>query len=203
MMGGPKEADARGAPLEPLGHELVGTLAKNHGAFLGFLEKRVGSRDVAEDLLQGAFARGLSKLATLESEERALAWFYRVLRNAVIDHHRRGGANERALSGLARELREDVEPDFDSRNAPCGCVGTLAGALKLEYSEALQRIELDGVSVQEFAAEAGITANNAGVRLFRARAALRERVASSCGSCAEHGCIDCTCRPQAVGSREP
>ena len=38
-----------------------------------------------------------------------------------------------------------------------------------------------------------ITANNAGVRVFRARQALRKRVVSWCGSCAERGCIDCTC----------
>ena len=42
-------------------------------------------------------------------------------------------------------------------------------------------------------AEAGLTANNAGVRVFRAREALRRQVARACGTCAEHGCLDCTC----------
>jgi hypothetical protein len=39
----------------------------------------------------------------------------------------------------------------------------------------------------------GLSANNAGVRVFRARAALRSQVTRSCGSCATHGCLDCTC----------
>jgi RNA polymerase sigma-70 factor (ECF subfamily) len=153
----------------------------------------VGRRDVAEDLLQEAFARGLDKLPALANEESAVAWFYRVLRNGIVDHHRRSGVSERALSAFARELEQHVEPDLDTRNAVCRCVALLSGTLKPEYAEALRRVDVDGVSVRELAAEAGITANNAGVRVFRAREALRKLVVRSCGTCAEHGCLDCTC----------
>ena len=176
------------------GGETVAVLVENHRAFLGYLEKRIGRRDVAEDVLQEAFARGLEKLPQLGSDESAVAWFYRVLRNAVIDHYRRGGASERALSALARDLEKTTEPDLDTRNVVCQCVARVANTLKPEYADALRRVEVDGVPVQEFAREAGITPNNAGVRLFRAREALRKRVAQSCGTCAEHGCVDCTCR---------
>ncbi|HWE25913.1 MAG TPA: sigma-70 family RNA polymerase sigma factor [Myxococcales bacterium] len=167
-------------------------LVENRRAFLSFLEKRVGHRDVAEDVLQEAFARSLDKFP-LGSDESAVAWFYRVLRNAVVDHYRRAGASDRALATLARELDEHTEPDLDERNAVCRCVARLSETLKEEYALALRRIDVDGVSVQDYAAEAGITANNAGVRVFRARQALRKRVVHWCGSCAERGCIDCTC----------
>ena len=181
-------------PVEvPLDRDAVSVLVENHRAFLAFLEKRVGRRDVAEDILQDAFARGLDKLPDFATDESAVAWFYRVLRNALVDHFRRGGASERAASALAREVDQQVEPDLDTRNAICRCVARLSATLKPEYAEALRRVEVDGISVQQFAAEAGITANNAGVRLFRAREALRKRVARSCGTCAEHGCLDCTC----------
>jgi hypothetical protein len=54
--------------------------------------------------------------------------------------------------------------------------------------------------VKDYAVEAGLTANNAGVRVFRARDALRKQVSRSCGTCAEHGCLDCTCgAPQSSG----
>jgi RNA polymerase sigma factor (sigma-70 family) len=177
----------------PIGRGVTEVLVENHRAFLGFLERRVGRRDVAEDVLQEAFLRSLRAAPAAMSEESAVAWFYRVLRNAVIDHHRRGGASQRALAALASELEEQVEPDLDTRNAVCRCVASLAGTLKPEYAAALRRVEVDGLSVREYAEEAGVTANNAGVRLFRAREALRKRVASACGTCAEHGCLDCTC----------
>jgi RNA polymerase sigma-70 factor (ECF subfamily) len=37
----------------------------------------------------------------------------------------------------------------------------------------------------------------AGVRVFRAREALKKRVMESCGTCAEHGCLNCTCQATA------
>lgn len=183
------------SPEAPARGDLVAALANNRRAFLSFLERRVGHREVAEDVLQEAFARSLDRLP-LGSEESAVAWFYRVLRNAVVDHYRRSGAGARALETLARRLDEDVEPDADERNAVCRCVTRLSETLKPEYAAALRRIDVDGVSVQDHAAEAGITANNAGVRVFRARQALRKRVVRWCGKCAEMGCIDCTCGEQ-------
>lgn len=189
---GAEAHDHEGAEL-PLGRDVIDVLAENHRAFLAFLERRVGRRDVAEDVLQEAFARSLRAPPAPMSDESAVRWFYRVLRNAIIDHYRRGGASQRALAALASELEAQVEPDLDTRNAVCRCVASLAGTLKPEYAAALRRVEVDGISVREYADEAGVTANNAGVRLFRAREALRKRVASTCGTCAEHGCLDCTC----------
>jgi RNA polymerase sigma-70 factor (ECF subfamily) len=76
----------------------------------------------------------------------------------------------------------------------CRCVARLAETLKPEYATALRRIELDGLAVKAYAAEAGISESNAGVRVFRAREALRRELARSCGTCAEHGCFQCTCQ---------
>lgn len=177
----------------PLSAEVVAALVGNHRAFLAFLEKRVGDRALAEDMLQEAFVRGLHKLESLENDESATAWFYRVLRNGVIDHHRRQSARGRQLEAFAAELETHDEPEGEVRAAVCQCVGRLAGTLKPEYAEALRRIELDGVKVKDYASEVGITSGNAAVRIFRAREALRSRVVRSCGSCAEHGCLDCTC----------
>ena len=52
-------------------------LVESHRQFLSFLEKRVKSRAVAEDILQSAFVRGLERGAELRDEESAVAWFYR------------------------------------------------------------------------------------------------------------------------------
>ncbi|HEY0137429.1 MAG TPA: RNA polymerase sigma factor [Nannocystis sp.] len=170
----------------------VARLVANHREFLGFLENRVGSRALAEDILQDAFIRGIGKLQSLREDESAVAWFYRVLRNAVIDHHRRHEVADRRLAALAAEL-DTSEPDDEVRGAVCQCVARLADNLKPEYAEALRRIEVDGVAVKDYAAEAGITSNNAAVRVFRAREALKKQVVRSCGTCADHGCLDCTC----------
>jgi RNA polymerase sigma factor (sigma-70 family) len=180
-------------PEAPLGPEVVSALVGNHRDFLSFLEKRVGDRALAEDILQDGFVRGLPKLGTLERDESVTAWFYRILRNAVIDHHRRRAAVDRKLSSFAAELEQHVEPEGDVLGAVCQCVGQLAGTLKPEYADALRRVEVDGVKVKDYAVEAGITSNNAAVRVFRAREALKKQIERSCGTCADHGCLDCSC----------
>lgn len=183
-------ADPHAAPDTPAAVE---RLVANHRRFLAFLQSRVGSRALAEDLLQDAFVRGIGKLDGLRDEESAVAWFYRVLRNAVVDYQRRHAAAARRLDALAAELG-GAEPASDEvRGVVCQCVAQLADNLKPEYAEALRRIEVDGVAVKDYATEVGISSNNAAVRVFRAREALRKQVVRACGTCAEHGCLDCTC----------
>jgi RNA polymerase sigma factor (sigma-70 family) len=180
--------------LRPPSAEVIRTLVENHREFLAFLERRVGGRrDLAEDILQEAFVRGIGRVETLRNDESAVAWFYRTLRNAIIDHQRRHGAAERALAAFAEELERYEEPADDVRGAVCQCVARVARTLKPEYAEALQRIEVEGVPVKAFAEERGISSGNAAVRVFRAREALRRQIVVSCGSCAEHGCLNCTC----------
>ena len=173
--------------------ELTLQLVDNHRQFLAFLERRLGDRALAEDILQDAFVKSLQKEDDARDETSSVAWFYRTLRNAVIDHYRRTGVKSRALESLARELESAVEPPPEIRDEICGCVSRLASTLKPEYEAAIRRIDVDGAAVQEFASEAGITPNNASVRVFRAREALRKQVRTSCGTCADHGCLECSC----------
>ena len=178
---------------QPMTQDVVATLVANHREFLNFLMRRVGDRALAEDLLQEAFVRGVSRADTLRDGESVIAWFYRSLRNAVIDAYRRKGAAARRLEQLAQQMELSSEPDAELQQSVCKCVAQLSGTLKSEYATALQRIEIDGLSVQAYAQEAGVTANNAAVRVFRARQALRKQVLTTCGTCADHGCLDCHC----------
>lgn len=188
--------------IRPLDATVKDVLVENHRAFLRFLERRLGRRDLAEDILQEAFARGLEKLEQLRDSEAAVPWFYRTLRNAIIDHHRRTSSTDRALADLAAEIETSAEPIETVNAEVCRCVARLAETLKPEYADALRRIEVDGISVAAFAEEQGITKNNAAVRVFRAREALRRQVATSCGTCAEHGCISCTCATDDPGAKK-
>lgn len=178
-------------PAKPPTTDVVAALVASRREFLAFVERRVGDRALAEEILQDALVKSLDHVA--EIRESAIGWFYRLLRNAIIDHARRAGAHQRRLAALATELDSATADDVELERVVCRCVGELAATLKPEYAEALRRIDVDGTSVKAYADEAGITASNAGVRVFRARAALRKQVARSCGACAEHGCLDCTC----------
>jgi RNA polymerase sigma factor (sigma-70 family) len=182
------------AERDPSSPDILPLLVDNHARFLGFLERRVGSRDEAEEILQEAFVRSIGRMDALQTPESATAWFYRVLRNALIDHHRREGTRRRAFLQLAAEAEgETVTADQELEAVACACILAMVDTLKTDYGSALRRVDLDGLSVRAFAQEAGITPGNAGVRLHRARAALRRQLARSCGTCLSHGCLDCAC----------
>lgn len=172
---------------------VVAAWVENHRRFLAFLERRVESRAAAEEILQEAFLRGLERAGEILDDERAVAWFYRLLRNAVVDHYRRRGAEARGLEALTRELGDASEPPPEVEAALCHCFEALLPALRPEYSEILRRVDLEGSRPADFAREAGLTANNAMVRLHRARKALRADLQRSCRTCADHGCLDCSC----------
>jgi RNA polymerase sigma factor (sigma-70 family) len=185
--------EADGAERDPGTPEVLGLLLDNHARFLGFLERRVGSRDDAEDILQEAFVRSLDRTPSLRDSESATTWFYRVLRNAITDHFRRQDSRGRALDRFATETEVAESPDNGLEAVVCACVLSLVETLKPEYGAAIRRVDLDGASVRSYAEEAGITPSNAGVRLHRAREALRRQLARSCGTCLTHGCLDCKC----------
>jgi RNA polymerase sigma-70 factor (ECF subfamily) len=167
-------------------------LAEHHGRFLAFLKHRVDSNAVAEDILQDAYTKSLEKLDQVRDDDSVVAWFYRLLRNAVIDHYRTGGAEKKAKAALALEAEASFEPELRARI--CTCVSDVLPTLKPEYADIVGAVELGERSIAEVAAERGLTANNATVRLHRARSALRRRLVEMCGTCSTHGCLDCTCR---------
>lgn len=171
------------------------TLLAHRPRFISFVRVRVGDRAFAEDIVQAAYARLLERGGVPEDDADALRWFYRVLRNAAIDHQRRQGAE---LRGQERLQREPAAVPEASRRI-CGCVRTALAGLKPHYQDILRRVEVDGASLAVAAAEAGITAGNAAVRLHRARRLLGERLRGICGTCSLDGCADCDCRGAGKG----
>jgi RNA polymerase sigma factor (sigma-70 family) len=165
---------------------------------VAFVASRTGDRSLAEDVVQAAFANALDRLDELHDEDKVVAWFYRSLRNAIVDGFRRRQAERHALASFLAEIDDRLAAIETPPARVCRCVLRVAESLKPEYLAALQTIEVDGVAVKAFAETAGISNANAAVRLFRAREALRRGVLATCGAYAAGGCTDCTCDSDAA-----
>lgn len=171
-------------------------LVTENGRFLAFLERRLGSRTEAEEVLQTVYARALERGAPDDGDDRGVvAWFYRSLRNALVDRARRNDVERRARERLAKELEEPSAPEL--RETVCACMHDLLPAMKPEYADVVRAVELEERTLAEVASARGITVNNATVRLHRARQALKDQLLRACGACAAHGCLDCHCRKAA------
>ncbi len=177
----------------PLDREAERALLEHRERFLRSLERRTRNRELAEDVLQAAYVRALERGTPAIGDEGVVAWFQTVLHNAWLDRARRAGVEGHVARRLAAEVDEAVV-DPELREAVCACVYDAIDALKPEYAEVIRQVELEGRSVAEVAGETGITANNAGVRLHRARQALGRRLGTLCGACSAHGCLECHCK---------
>jgi len=178
--------------LRPLTQDVVGILIENRQRFLAFLERRVGSRAVAEEILQSAYARAVEKGVPAEDAGGAVNWFFAVLKNCTIDHYRQRAAESRAIESLTSEGVPEIS-DPELRDEVCACFRRLLPTIHADYAAILEKVDLEERPVSDVARELGITSNNASVRLHRARAALRTQLERSCGACATHGCLECSC----------
>jgi RNA polymerase sigma-70 factor, ECF subfamily len=169
-------------------------LLESRTQFLSFLRNRLRYSEDAEELLQDAFVRSLQKGGEVRDKEKMVAWFYRVLRNSIVDYYRKAGRNTQELTGILADLDEHAIAASEPRNEVCHCIHPLLENIKPEYREALTTIDLAGGSIRDLAKRADITEGNAAVRVHRAREAMRKQVQMACGACAEHHCIDCDCR---------
>jgi RNA polymerase sigma factor (sigma-70 family) len=164
-------------------------LARRH-QFKSFLASRVGNDADAEDLLQNGLVKALQRADEVKDGEKAVAWFYQVLRNVIIDHARSRNAAARRDDAWASDTITLADDDEAGRQI-CACFEKLLPALKPAHAELLRRVELQGEPVARAAAALGITPNNASVTLHRARGELRTKLVDFCGDCS---CLDdCGC----------
>lgn len=183
--------DPAAEALRPSSADVIERLVANHRDFLRFVQARVHDRAAAEDILQAAFVRAMEKAETIRDTESTAAWFYRLLRNALVDHYRRSGREARRLEPEPAEEALGYEAELEG--LICACLERLVPTLKPEYGEMIRRVDLQEQPVPDVAAALGITAGNAWVRLHRARQGLKKQLERSCGTCTTHGCLDCRC----------
>lgn len=172
-------------------------LLSAESAFRRFLSRRLGDDALAADLLQQSFVRAVQQQHTLENIDSVVPWFYRVLRNAVVDYYRSRASEARRDESFLQELTvagEDHAPPHDEvQTTACACLHQLLPAMRANYAELIRRIDLQNDAPEDVARELGISVNNLTVRLHRARQALRRGLEASCGVCSRHGCLNCTC----------
>ena len=172
-------------------------IIQNEPAFRAFLQKRLGDETLAEDLYQQCLLRAVEHQHSIENQESVVPWFYRVLRNALIDYYRSRASHQerhKAFEQEAQVLQEQDVPSLDDvKGTICHCMDSVLETLRPNYADLIRRIDLSGEQPAAVAKDLAITPNNATVRLHRARQALRASLEATCGVCTKHGCLNCTC----------
>lgn len=153
------------------------------------LYRLVGDYDDAADLTSETFVLALKAQGQFRGESQTYTWLYRIAVNLAKNHYRRqsrrDGAQARSLDAAGDEPEEARElPDWS--HTPQKMLE--ARELQAVVHQAIQALpeearlvvvlrDLQGLSYQEMAEVLDTTAEIVKARLFRARSALRKRLA--------------------------
>jgi RNA polymerase sigma factor (sigma-70 family) len=171
---------------------LASRLLVERSKLLAYVRSKISDPELAEDVLQESLLKALRAAPDLQDEEKLAPWFYRILNNAIIDTYRRQGVESKSLTKYAQIQEWVMEPE--DVTTLCACFRELLPTLRPEYAQLIEVLELNDGDPAQVADQLQITRNNLKVRRHRARQALRQRLEETCRMCAQHGCLDCTCR---------
>jgi len=155
----------------------IGELYDQHADKLyGFLLKRCGHKELAEDLVSQTFIRLMESRLTLEWKNVPLsAWMFQVATNALVDHYRK--ASTRRDTQLDADEWDPPSADDPAWNAELVLTGEQLRMAMKELSERDQQVltlkfyaELE---TNEVATLLGIEPNHAAVLIYRALGRLR------------------------------
>jgi RNA polymerase sigma-70 factor, ECF subfamily len=154
-----------------------------HDGLLGFISRRVPSRETAEDILQDVMLVIHRKTPELERVEAVGAWVHAVTRNAIADHYRRASVRREVAAG------DEIDPDAvgepeseppDVRGELAACMAPLLRRLRSSFQEALTLTELEGLTQEEAAARVGLSLSGMKSRVQRARRELKRVLVQCC-----------------------
>lgn len=149
-----------------------------HQQVRAFIAHRVRNSAAADDLLQNVFLKIHAHLGTVKESEKVPRWIFQIARNAVIDFYR----TQRAAAPLPEDLLESAEAGEEQNftREASACIRDTLQRLPAKYREALELVELEGLSQKEASARLGISYSGAKSRVQRGREKLKALLTGCC-----------------------
>jgi RNA polymerase sigma-70 factor (ECF subfamily) len=141
-----------------------------------FVARRARPEDV-DDLVQDVLLRMHERAADLQDEARLAAWALRVAQSVVADHHRR---KRPEVAEDAAPEPADVEEAGNVNEIVASWLRPMIALLPDEYEEAIELVDVAGMSQREYAERAGLSPSGARTRVQRGRRMLEEIVRACC-----------------------
>ncbi len=143
----------------------------------GFVLKRTGQRETAEDIVSSVFMKVFTNLKSYSYRECSFgAWVYKIASNALIDHYRKVARHPETMPEEMPEIydeKQDVDTGLMLREEQA-LVRAVLKKLPDRYEQILSLKFFAELSNQEIADSLDIKANNVGVLIHRALAKFEE-----------------------------
>jgi len=161
-------------------HQALSTLLKRHEKWhYAIASKRIfGDRELARDGVQEAWITISRKAASFRGESKVSTWMYQIVDRACIDLLRKMQVRPQLVeSEIDVENRSEVSADFTEDSVTNIRIYDALAQLPDDQREALEKVDLEGYSVEDAAKVLGIPAGTVKSRCFRGRKALAELLA--------------------------
>jgi len=146
-----------------------------------FIRNQTHKADVTDDILQEVFIKIHQNLHLLRDEERVAGWVFQIARNTVLNYFR---TQKKNLENQRFHQRETEGESYFKENDLNEMVGNWLEKFKKDlapkYQEALQLVDIEGITQVELANRLGISVSGAKSRVQRGREQLKQKLVDCC-----------------------
>lgn len=163
-----------------------GIVQDYHAKIFNFLCYMLGDREEAADLTQDVFVRAYAAFSSFRGEAQVYTWLSRIARNLAINRAKRLQRERRAQWFSLQAQEQEPEVVTADNQPPPGealesqevqkTVRLALSALPSDLKEVIVLRDIQGFSYEEMCQIMGCSLQALKSRLFRARAALRQRL---------------------------
>jgi RNA polymerase sigma-70 factor, ECF subfamily len=147
-------------------------------ALFGWLMMQCGREDLAFDLLQETFLRGLQQKHSFCDIENQKAWLFRVARNLLTDEWRRRQRFDDI--DVIIDWPDDSTTTLEPIDSLAQCLPKALMMLSAQDRLILETCDIGGESQQQFALQHGLSLSATKSRIQRARSKLRMTLKVNC-----------------------
>lgn len=172
-------------PMDPLKEQpsVKAVLAEVSQPVLRYLERYVGNRAVAEDLLQETLVRVARGLPSFAARSSVRTWAFSIANRVAADYFRHPDRQARIVDLDEAGEVADTAPEINGRlieDEMNQCVRQVIDSLPDTYRAALILHDLEGLSAEQTAQICECTVATAKIRIHRARNRLKEALNKAC-----------------------
>jgi RNA polymerase sigma-70 factor (ECF subfamily) len=174
--GGIMDVEASHVEFEDVAQELSGPLRR-------YLERLVGNRATADDLLQETLLKIARGLPEFEGRSSVKTWAFTIATRVATDHFRRPQSRAQMVEIEETGPTHVANAEIDQRlviDEMSSCVREVIDSLPEDYRTALVLHDLEGQTAAQVGEIAGCSLATAKIRIHRARRRLKEALDREC-----------------------
>jgi RNA polymerase sigma-70 factor, ECF subfamily len=150
-----------------------------------YIVKRLPDSSIADDILQETFIKIHENIHSIKDDTKICAWVFQIARNTINDYYRKDKTKLSEIKILSDERINYIdETDSKLEDNPTKHIASglqeMINSLPEKYAQALNMVEIQGLSQIQLSKELNISVSGAKSRVQRGRQMLKDSLMNCC-----------------------